>query len=193
MSTREIMATSPLVGPGNYFVVSLHGLYPGAIKLATRSHWSHAGIVVPADLVPDRYFADMPTWDGKPQLWVVEAEPHGARARPLSAYAGYDMAFNLGEDLSDATRQAIVQTAIGLLGIPYNWYDITALGLDSLHLPVPPPLLHAAEDHRRLICSALVTVACRGGGLNPAPGKHAGLVTPAMLADRPGVEVVRAA
>lgn len=151
--------------PGTYGVVSGAGFIGGAIRLATRSHWSHAFVIVEGDQ-------------------IVEAEAGGVKLSPLAKYHGKQVAFNDEEPLSVAEREGIVKHAMGLINTPYNYLDILALGLDSMGLS-SDWMYDAAQKEKRLICSQAVARSYYlGAAIDLAHGRLDGRVTPANLADR---------
>lgn len=153
--------TPPL---GAYFVVRTNGFAGAVIRLATRSRENHAGVHVGGGM-------------------VVEAQPHGARLSPLTDYSG-PIGWNDEEPLTDAQRQAIADAARGLVGRPYSWLDILALGLRQFGVRLPG-LAKRIERSDRLICSQLVDLAYEVAGVHLfTDGRLPQDVTPGDLADR---------
>ena len=133
----------------------------GAIRLFTRSPWSHAFVVV-----SDRA--------------IVEATPHGARIAALTDYNGSLVAFNDEEPKDDAQRHAIVDAARKMIGTRYGFADIAALGLVGLGVRFRW-LDRRVGREDRLICSQLVARAYAAAGLYLFDDRPAQAVTPGDL------------
>jgi uncharacterized protein YycO len=163
--------------PGDYGVQRTRGLAAWAIRVATRSKFSHAFVVVR---------------DG----YVVEARGSGAVCRPLGirdAIYSTDVI-----ELSSAERSDIVNAAMYLVGTPYGWIDIVSIGL--LQYGIRPKWVRdRVQRLDQLICSQLVDLAYEGpaerlgGMVLLAPGVHLFAdgrlpmdVTPGDLAKRTG-------
>ena len=126
--------------PGDYGVQRNRGLAAWAIRVATRSKFSHAFVVVR---------------DG----YVVEARGNGAVRRPLgdrdSIYSSDAI------KLSASDRNGIVGNAERLVGTPYSWLDIVSIGL--LQYGIRPKWVRdRVERTDQLICSQLVDLAFSG-------------------------------
>lgn len=143
--------------PGDYGVQRTRGLTALAIKVATRSKFSHAFIVVR---------------DG----YVVEARGTGAVCRPLGIR---DAIYSTGViELSPADRHDIVNNAMGFttrhiarrtwlgrryvtVGVPYGRLDIVSIGL--LQYGIKPKCVRdRVQRLDQLICSQLVDCAFSG-------------------------------
>jgi hypothetical protein len=166
--------------PGDYGVQRTSGLPALAIKVATRSKFSHAFIV---------------DYDGN----VIEATPKGVKRNPLGVRdAIYSTdAIDVGPD----ERRRIVSDAAALIDTPYGWLDILSIGL--LQYGIRPKIVRdRVEREDRLICSQVVDLAFSGGhdrpwpaGMAPQPAHGVHLfadrrlsmdVTPGDLAKRAG-------
>lgn len=96
---------------------------------------------------------------------LIEAEPGGARIRPLSEYDGVDVYWcdNIYRAVPADVRLKIAEVARSYEGVPYSFLDYDAIaahrfGLDTAWL----------EEYIRstghMICSQLVDRACVEGG-----------------------------
>jgi hypothetical protein len=140
--------------PGDYGVERTHGLTAWAIRVATRSKFSHAFVVVR---------------DG----YVVEARSKGAVRRPLGIRDAIYSSDAI--KLSPSDRNDIVSAAMRLVDTPYSWLDIVSIGL--LQYGIKPKCVRdRVERTDQLICSQLVDLAFSGG-----PGR---LVDGVQLATR---------
>lgn len=134
-----------------------------AVQYLTKSEYNHAAI------------CDTPTT-------VIEAMPGGTRQSPLSNYEGSNVLWSNGYGLNGLrgheqtdVRQAIADYAASLIGLPYGWLDIAAIGLAQQRLgsriDVRRPVAHQpwwvrrAVDPRSVICSALVALAYAHAGV----------------------------
>lgn len=111
--------------------------------------------------------------------YLIEANPRGVQMAPLEKYAGHHWAWS-SRELSDEQREEIVGGAVALLGIPYSWLDILAIGASALGA-VPDPVWHRLNRPDRLICSQLVAHVYEAAG-DPLDKGPSCRVTPAMLA-----------
>jgi hypothetical protein len=163
--------------PGDYGVQRNRGLAAWAIRVATRSKFSHAFVVVR---------------DG----YVVEASGKGAVCRPLGDRAAIYSSDAI--ELSPAERSDIVNAAMYLVGTPYSWLDIVSIGLLQYGIK-PRRVRDRVERTDQLICSQLVDLTYEGpsgrlgGMVLLAPGVHLFAdkrlpmdVTPGDLAKRAG-------
>lgn len=119
---------------------------------------------------------DAPT--GETGLWIVEAEPGGARHVQLH----YNLAKMLWLRPPDAaTGQRVAAAAIGLKGTPYSFLDYDALALHRLHIPAPG-LRTYIGDTGHMICSQLADEAAKRGGWTLFnDNRWAGYVTPGAI------------
>ena len=148
---------------GSMFVVRTGGLAGQLIRLGTRSQVNHAGIVLHED--------------GS----TVEARPGGAVLGNVKDYKGRLVVVNDLEPLSDDDRHKIVDEARALVGTPYSWLDIAALGLTCLGLRWTWLTKRVARTDR-LICSQLVDVAYQRAGVHMFnDGRSSSAVTPGDL------------
>lgn len=107
--------SSDLPPIGCFGVTSTGGFFAWVIRKFTRSRYNHAFIVGPNGL-------------------LVEADPAGARFSHIMAYP--NARYNTNMVLDGATRQRIWDEAalIARNKVPYNWLDVFALGLKTLHV-----------------------------------------------------------
>lgn len=161
-------------GVGAFGLVDNAGLLPAAIRLCTRSPWSHAFVVISG---------------GR----TVEAGAGGAFIGQLSDHDdARHLAFNTGETLTDVQRAAIELEALELVGTPYGFLDIAGLAVASWTGHAPGFIVRRVKAERALICSQLVA-RCYflGAGMDLAGGRPDALVTPGDLGLRPSVQIVR--
>lgn len=111
---------------------------------------------------------------------LIEAEPGGARIRPVSEYDGTNVIWS-DWPLTDAERAAIVAAGRSLEGVPYSFLDYLALAAHRLHIWLPGlRKFIAAGGHD--ICSQLVALGYQlGGKAMFADGRWPGYVTPMAL------------
>lgn len=110
---------------------------------------------------------------------LVEAQPGGARIRPLSDYP--NALFVSPTRMTVAQRDAVCAAARSYLGTPYSFADYAALAAHRFHLPLPGLRSYVASTGH-LICSQLVDEAYLAGGVHLfADGRWPGYVTPADL------------
>src|SRR5260370_5510088 len=86
--------------PGNYFVSQGSGLAGELIRRATESGAGHAGVYAG-------------------QGRIIEGAPPATRLAPAASHP--DAVWNIGEQLTDGQRQAIVARAHALVGTPYDY------------------------------------------------------------------------
>jgi hypothetical protein len=153
-------------GPGDIGCVPIRGDVGWLISLGERlngdafAQYDHAFVAISSDS-------------------IIEAEPGGARERPLSEYDPRTIAW---VRCPDEHRQTVADAAKALQGTKYGVMDYVALALHRFHIPIPG-LLRYIDSDRSMDCSTLCVVAARRGGWNLLPEQpHAGLVTPADLA-----------
>ena len=151
------------LAPGSHFVVRTGGLAGQVIRLGTRSQANHAGIILDADGT------------------TVEAQPGGAVVGHLSRYKRHLVVVNDLEPLDDATRAWIVDEARALIGTPYSWLDIAALGLTALGIRWAWLARRVARTDR-LVCSQAVDLAYQRAGVQMYDdGRLPSAVTPGDL------------
>lgn len=110
---------------------------------------------------------------------IVEAEPGGASAAPLSKYAGRDVLYLR---CPDAHRDGVAAAALSLRRVPYSYLDYLSLVAHRLHIPAPH-LKAFIRDGGHLICSQLADRAAMLGGWQIFDdGRWEGDVVPADLA-----------
>lgn len=111
---------------------------------------------------------------------LIEAEPGGARIRPLTQYDGTNVLYS-DWDLTDHQRHDIVACARALKDTPYSVLDYLSLVLVRLHVR-PKWLLAYVESTKHLICSQLVDVCYEEAGIQLFDDdRPAGDVTPGDL------------
>lgn len=108
---------------------------------------------------------------------LVEAEPGGARIRPLSEYDGTRV---MWLRCPDECREAVAAAAAGMVGVGYSWLDYWAIAAHRLHLPVPGLRSYIGSTGHEM-CSALADEAARRGGWHLLSGVWPGYVTPGAL------------
>jgi hypothetical protein len=111
---------------------------------------------------------------------LLEAEPGGARVRPVSEYPTDLVAWS-SWNLTDAQRAATVAAARRYEDVPYSAADYLALAAHRLHVPAPGlRRFIATSDH--MICSQLVDQVYLDAQLRMFDdGRWPGYVTPAAL------------
>lgn len=95
---------------------------------------------------------------------LIEAEPGGAKIRPLAEYDGRHVLYVAPTSLTDEQRAAIVAAGRQLEGVPYSGLDYLAIALHRFHIPAPG-LRQYIADTGHLICSALCDLAYQRGGV----------------------------
>jgi hypothetical protein len=166
---RRTGAESPWPAAGSYFVVKTHGFVPWIIRAGTRSWADHAGIVT------------------DPDGGIIEAEPGRSRRGHLSEYAGCRIAINTGENTTATQRAVVAETALSMIGRPYDDLAICDDGLEALGWHWRWLARHIDGD-AELICSSLVAIAGNAAGLDWRCGRGTyDEVTPGDLAKRPGM------
>lgn len=109
---------------------------------------------------------------------LVEAEPGGARIRPLSDYDGAPVVWLR---CPPQYRAAVAAAARELEGTPYSWGDYFAIAAHRLRVPVPG-LRTYIKSRRHEMCSALADEAAAQGGWELFDDRRwEGYVTPGAL------------
>ena len=90
-----------------------------------------------------------------PEQRLLEAEPGGARVRPLAEYQGIEVLYVCPPGLTAEQREAICARAPAYTGVPYSFLDYLAIAAHRFHLPVPGLRGYVASS-RHEICSQLV-------------------------------------
>lgn len=153
--------------PGDFGLVSIRGIAGLGVRIG---QWLNG------DGLLDYHHAFVVLDRGE----ILEAEPGGARIRPLSQYDGTNAIYS-SWDLTDDQRAAIVREARPLLGTPYSVLDYLSLALHRLHIPAPH-LRRYIADSGHLICSQLVDLAYERAGIQLFDdGRWPGDVTPGDL------------
>ncbi|MGW1376276.1 hypothetical protein ACWD6P_18670 [Streptomyces sp. NPDC002446] len=116
-----------------------------------------------------------------PDERLLEAQPGGARIRPLTAYADTDVLYVYPAGLTEQQRAGICAAATRYVGVPYSFLDYLAIATHRLHLPVPGLRRYIAST-RHMICSQLVDQCYLDAGVHLfADGRWPGYVTPMAL------------
>ena len=157
--------------PGDVALVHESGFVETAIQFGTRSRYNHVRLIV----------------DTKGH--TVEAKPQGAargRVQPGDVVAR--------PPLSAEQRWRISDIAASLVGTPYGFLDVAALGLAQFGVTLPSVTRRVARPDR-LFCSQLCDLAWSLAGFQAfADGRVPQDVSPGDLADlafREGWEVVK--
>lgn len=108
---------------------------------------------------------------------IIEAEPGGARIRPLSQYDGSPVVWLRCPAQYGA---AVASAARGMVGLGYSAADYFALAAHRLHVPVPGLRAYVGRSNR-LICSQLCDLAASLGGWHLLSRVWPGYVTPGAL------------
>jgi uncharacterized protein YycO len=146
---------------GDFGLAAGGGAIMRVVRLGTFSRFGHACI---AEDVAD-----------PAAIVVIEPMPTGCRRRTAHPREFVWSAL----DLTDEQRDTIVRYATTTVGLPYDWVSIAGFLLrfwgGKLRLP--------SSDHpdRKLICSELVVWAYREAGVDLAPGRPPGDVSPGDL------------
>lgn len=148
---------------GQYGVVRTHTPIGWLIRLATRSQVSHAYIYITEDLIVEA------TWAGAVITHASKFEK-ATSLHPVSRFP-----------LTPAEQDAVTTAARALVGTPYGFLDILALGLVSLGVQWKWARRVTARE-KGLICSQLVDRAYRNAGIHLyTDGRPDGSVTPGDL------------
>ncbi|MFE6686971.1 hypothetical protein ACFVFQ_10890 [Streptomyces sp. NPDC057743] len=116
-----------------------------------------------------------------PEDRLLEAEPGGARIRPLSEYQGTDVRYVCPKRLTEQQRERICSAADHYVGVPYSFLDYLAIATHRIHLTVPGLRRYVASTHH-MICSQLVDKCYQDGGVQLfSDGRWPGYVTPMAL------------
>ncbi|WP_310716768.1 hypothetical protein [Streptomyces lydicus] len=116
-----------------------------------------------------------------PDDQILEAEPGGARIRPLTDYGGANVLYVCPEGLTDRQRSGICTAATRYVGVPYSFLDYGAIATHRFHIPVPGLRGYIANT-RHMICSQLVDQCYLDAGVHLfADGRWPGYVTPMAL------------
>jgi hypothetical protein len=133
--------------------------------------YQHAGVVL--DAVP----AASGGYSGR----VLQAEPGGARIRPLEGYDGRSTVYVSPVGLTEAQRWRICTEAYKYEDVPYAFADYAALAAHRLHLPAPG-LRRYIESTGHMICSQLCDRVYLDAGIHLfRDGRWSGYVTPMDL------------
>ncbi len=151
--------------PGNYFVSHGSGLAGELIRRATESWAGHAGVYAG-------------------QGMIIEGAPPATRLAPAASHP--DAVWNIGEQLTDGQRQAIVARAHALVGTPYDYAAYIGFALEITGLRTGQQLEAVFRHDTWRVCSADVADAYGFAGIDLTAGlKVPNLVSPADLSVRP--------
>lgn len=156
--------------------------YPGRIGL-TQIHGGTGKLIRVGQFLNKSGFEDfehafMDLGDGT----LIEAEPHGARIRPLTQYDNSEVYWcdNIYGSLTNQKKAAIAVAGQILAGTPYSFLDYGALFCHRLHIPVPGLKGYIADTHH-MICSQLADYAYSLCGVHLFENRWPGYVTPGDL------------
>jgi hypothetical protein len=153
--------------PGFFVCVSTTGWGSTLIKLGTRSRYSHTFMIT--------------SMDGE----IVQAMGGGVQKAHISDYAGRKMVISSGISMDKAQQDALVASALSMVGTPYNELGIVDDGLESLGIVIRWLADLANGDHE-VICSQAAVLMGKAAGYDWMCGKRvASEVTPADLARLP--------
>jgi hypothetical protein len=111
---------------------------------------------------------------------LIEAEPGGARIRPVEAYDGTNITWS-DWSLSNSDRGHIAIEGRAFEGVGYSALDYDALALHRLGIPAPGLRRYIASTGH-VICSQLVDATLTNAGFNVfGDGRWPGYVTPMAL------------
>lgn len=111
---------------------------------------------------------------------IIEAEPGGARIRPLAEYDGTPTVYSTWT-LTDAQRATLAAAGRRYEGVPYSALDYAALVAHRLHIPAPG-LREYIASAGHMICSQMVDQIHLDASLHMfSDQRWAGFVTPGSL------------
>lgn len=155
--------------PGGYGCVRLTDFFGTAIRVFTKSNYSHSFITLGGSA-------------------IAEARPSGFAIGDISEYSGKLMVFDDSDALTEEQRQGICRTARILADehIQYGFLDIAWLGLHYSAGINWNWLMTRVEDESRMICSQAVAFCGAENGVDSwlCGQPNAQEVVPGMLADR---------
>lgn len=113
---------------------------------------------------------------------IIEAEPGGARIRPVTEYAPQNVRWSTGHfSLTEVQRTRIVARARAFEGVPYSFADYAALAAHRLRIPVPG-LKKYIYNSGHEICSQIVDVCYQAAPFQLfTDDRWPGYVTPGAL------------
>ena len=159
--------------PGTYMCLRTGSFLGAVVRAGTHSQYDHAVLIS----APGR---------------CIQATVHGVIESPLTAFTGCMAVANAveGGGMAGHVREAIVAEARSLVGQEYDYPLLATLGLRLAGLRWNW-LLKETSRKGAVICSELVAMAGQAGYQDWTCGSgNPALVTPAMLAARPGLESV---
>lgn len=143
---------------GTVLLVSSRGLVSSAIRVVTRSHWSHSAIA-----------------DGRGQ--IIEALGSGVRHSPETRY---DSVSHYWQSVPGLDGEKAVAAAQMLIGEPYNYPAIAVFGLVTFGIP-HQAAARWANRRDAFICSEVVAIALRAGGVDPWPHRLGSTISPGTI------------
>ncbi len=147
--------------PGSFGLAKGGGWPMRIVRLGTFSRFGHACICEAVDAAG--------------RAWIIEPMPTGCRVR--LAEPGEFVWSDI--PLTENQAQAIVTYARECVGLPYDWRSIAGFVLRFWGAKVRGRSDDHADD--RLLCSEMVVWAYRRAGIDLAPGKAPGDVSPGDL------------
>ena len=148
--------------PGDIGVVASRSWVGRAIMWITRAPVSHAFVCIGGG-------------------GLIEGDPHGARIRPVTAYADAQWLTALSTHLTDAQRKTIVDWCMKHVGTPYSWIDDAEIGFTDLFGWAPKWMRRRLRSDSTLMCSQLCDAAYKAAGVDLFPGKPDGAISPGDL------------
>jgi hypothetical protein len=159
--------------PGTYMCLRTESLLGAVVRAGTHSPYDHAVLVS----APGR---------------CIQATVRGVTEGPLTAFTGCMAVANAAEAaaMTSHVREVIVAEARSMVGDEYDFPLLATLGLRLAGFRWQW-LLNETSRKGAVICSELVAMAGQAGYQDWTCGTgNPALVTPAMLAARPGLESV---
>uniref|UniRef100_A0A9E7SI19 Nicotinamide mononucleotide transporter n=1 Tax=Arthrobacter phage SWEP2 TaxID=2945958 RepID=A0A9E7SI19_9CAUD len=146
--------------PGDVVLTPASGGFGNIVSTVTWSRYSHVSLVVDHDGTTISANRSGAEWDGIYEGDVVVSPP-----------------------LSDVQRDLIHRAAVPLIGTPYGYRDVVALGLARMGF-TSASLARQVERPDRLFCSQLVDLIWRRVGFHAFDdGRLPQAVTPGDIAD----------
>lgn len=148
-------------------------MLPGDVALVRPNGWVGRGI----DVVTSSRYCHV--------RLITDADGSTVEANPPGAYRGRIQTgdVTVTAPLTDDQRAQVATTAAALIGIPYGWLDVAALGLAQFRLHLPG-LTKRLGRPDRLFCSQLVDLVWRSVGFHAfTDGRLPQNVSPGDIAD----------
>jgi hypothetical protein len=169
ISGREIELYNPI--PGSFGLAVISGKTGKLVRWGQNivegreTHFTHAFLVLD-------------------NQQVIEAEPGGAQINSIDRYLDGDVLFSdapirnevarakalydhplVNDVYEERLRERVVDMGRGLKGIPYNYLDYLAIGLEHFHIR-PKLVTNRVRRQDRLICSQLVDFIYNFAGIH---------------------------